>query len=377
MTFPVQLVPVKSRSERERFVQLPWSLYRDDPLWAPPLMWERRAFVDRRRHPFYQFGDADLFLATDQGRDVGRIMVSDDPHYNQFHGSNAGMFGMFESINDPRVAEILLSAARRWLRDRGRKELLGPIDYSTNYTCGLLVNGFDTPPRLMMNHNPPYYADLFTANGLAKAKDMYAWWFEPNAQIEQWRHRVEKLAARGNITLRPFRRDRWREEIAICKDIYHQAWRDKWGFSPMTDTEFQAMATQMLAWAESDMFLMAEVAGEPVGFSMTMPDLNEALRPLNGRLFTWGLPLGYFRFRRELRRIRNVRMMALGVLQAYRRRGIAELLMLRTFDTGRQQLGYTGAELSWTLEDNDLINRVIQSVGGRLYKTYRVYRQAL
>lgn len=373
----LELRPVRSGRDRARFVEFPWEIYADDPHWAPPLMLERRAFLNPRRHPFYQFGAAAQFLAERGGKTLGRILVSDDPHYNAYHNANAGCFGMFESVPDPAVAHALLDRAAAWLRERGRTEMLGPIDYSTNYSLGLLVEGFDTPPRLMMNHNPPYYAELLESWGLAKTKDLFAYWFEPNAKIEQWRGRVELMAARANVTLRPFRRDKWREEIAITKEIYQASWSDNWGFTPMTDAEYTTMGRQMIAWAEPSMFLMAEVNGRPAGFSMAIPDFNEALRPLNGRLFRWGLPLGYLRFRRELSRIKTVRLMALGVREEFRKRGIAELMILQTFNEGCKTLGYTGAELSWTLEDNALINRTIESVGGRKYKTYRIYRKEI
>ncbi len=377
-SLPVQIELVKSRAQRERFVRLPWSIYRDDPAWTPPLLMERRKYINPRKHPFYEFGSAVLLLATQDGRDVGRIMASDDPHFlNQQPGINAGFFGLFESTDNSAVTAALLNAARCWLRERGRTELWGPIDYSTNYACGLLVDGFDTPPRLSMNHNPPYYERLLLGEGLMKLKDLYAWWMEPNPEIERWRPRVEKLAQRSRVTLRPLDPKRSREEIMLCKQIYHEAWKDNWAFVPMTDAEYLDMAKEIVAYGKPELLLLAEIDGQPVGFSMSMPDLNEAMIPLNGRIFNWGLPLGYIKFMKALRKVRAARMLILGVLPEFRRRGIAELLILRTFDVGMNQLGYTGAELSWTLEDNDLINRTIEAVGGKRYKTYRIYQQEI
>lgn len=375
---PVQIELVESRAQRERFVRLPWAIYRADPVWTPPLLMERRKFINPRKHPFYQYGTAALFLATQAGRDVGRIMVSDNPNFHkQQPAYNVGFFGLYESTDDPTVTAALLDAGRVWLRERGRTELWGPIDYSTNYACGLLIDGFDTPPRLTMNHNPPYYQRLIEGAGLSKLKDLYAWWMEKNPEIERWRPRVEKMAARSRVILRAINPRKIRQEIMACKEIYHAAWQDNWAFVPMTDAEYADMAHDIIAYGKHELLLIAEVDGQPVGFSMSMPDVNEALVPLDGRIFHWGLPLGYLKFRKALRTVSVARMLILGVLPEFRRRGIAEMLILKAFDAGMNQLGYRGAELSWTLEDNELINRTIASVGGKRYKTYRIYQQAI
>jgi GNAT superfamily N-acetyltransferase len=373
----LRVIEAKSRSQQDDFVRLPWRIYRADPAWVPPLLLERKAFINPHKHPFYQHGSAALFVAY-YGRDpVGRILVSDDPHFNAQHGQNVGGFGMFESLDDREVAHSLLDAAERWLHSRGRTAMLGPMDYSTNYTCGLLVDGFETPPRVMMNHNPPYYEELLTSWGLAKAKDLYAWWFTANRQIEEWRPRVERLLHRSGVTIRYMQRDNVYHEILTCKRLYNEAWKENWSFVPMSDAEFDDMAKLLKHLAVPELLLVAEVDGEAVGFSITLPDFNEATGPLNGRLTRFGLPIGLLRFRANLKRIKTGRLIALGVLPKFRRRGIAEALILRTFDFGRNQLGYTGAELSWTLEDNQLINRTIEAVGGVRYKTYRMYHAAV
>jgi GNAT superfamily N-acetyltransferase len=343
---------------------------------VPPLLVERKAFINPQKHPFYQHGAATQFVAYAGPEPVGRILVSDDPRFNAQHGTNVGGFGMFESIDDADVAHWLLDAAEQWLRGRGRTGMLGPMDYSTNYSCGLLVDGFNTPPRVMMNHNPPYYEDLLTSWGLAKVKDLCAWWFTDNSQIEEWRPRVERQIRRGGVTIRCMRRDNVFHEIQTCKRIYNEAWKENWGFVPMSDAEFDDMARFLKHLAVAEMLLVAEVNGEAVGFSITLPDFNEAIGPLNGRLTRFGLPIGLLRLRANLKRIKTARLIALGVLPEFRRRGIAEMLILRTFDYGREQR-YTGAELSWTLEDNQLINHTIQAVGGTRYKTYRMFEKAI
>jgi GNAT superfamily N-acetyltransferase len=255
--------------------------------------------------------------------------------------------------------------------------MLGPMDYSTNYSCGLLVDGFGTPPRVMMNHNPPYYEELLTSWGLTKAKDLCAWWFADNPRIEQWRPRVERLARRSGVKIRSMRRDNVYHEIETCKHLYNVAWQENWGFVPMSDAEFDDMARLLKNLAVPELLLVAEVGGQAVGFSITLPDFNEAIGPLNGRLTRFGLPIGLLRLRSNLKRIKTARLIALGVLPEFRRQGIAEALILRTFDYGHHQLGYAGAELSWTLEDNQLINHTIGAVGGRRYKTYRMFEKSI
>ncbi len=369
---------VETRRELAQFIRLPWRIYAGDPQWVPPLNVEVREFLDRDRHPFYLHGDASQFLATRDGQPVGRVLVSDDPNYNRFHGTNAGCFGMFESLDDVEVAHALLDAAAGWLRARGRGSILGPIDYSTNYTCGLLVEGFDTPPRIMMNHNPPYYARLLESWGLAKAKDLYAWWFVDSHDIlSQWQRRANWLAKRGAVSIRAFRTDDFDAEVQRCSEVYDAAYEDNWGFVPLSPAEFTHFARRMAKFAVTDQVLIAEVDGKPVGFSVTLPDLNEAIRPLKGRLTTLGLPIGLVRLAWRARRIKTARMLVLVVLEGYRRRGVSEMLILRTLDYGKNVLRYTGAELGWTLEDNHLINRAIGAVGAQRYKTYRIYERGL
>ena len=373
----IRVVEAHSRGERDDFIRLPWRIYRDDPHWVPPLLLERKAFINPQKHPFYKHGTAALFIAYVGNEAVGRVLVSDDPRFNAQHQTNVGGFGMFESIDEPETSHSLLDAAERWLRGRGRSAMLGPMDYSTNYSCGLLVDGFDTPPRVMMNHNPPYYKELLTSWGLTKAKDLCAWWFADNPRIEQWRPRVERLARRSGVTIRSMRRDNVFHEIEICKRLYNEAWKENWGFVAMSDAEFDDMARLLKHLAVPELLLVAEVGGQAVGFSITLPDFNEAIGPLNGRLTRFGLPIGLLRFRSNMKRIKTARLIALGVLPEFRRRGIAEALILRTFDYGHDQLGYTGAELSWTLEDNQLINHTIEAVGGRRYKTYRMFEKTI
>lgn len=384
--WPMEIAPrptvvveqVRTRAQRKEFVDFPHQLYANDPNWCPPLKMEAHASINPNKHPFYKHGTAVQFLARRDGKVVGRILVSDDPNYNAEHDANVGCFGMFETINDPEVARTLLNAAARWLRGRGRTSIIGPIDYSTNNPAGLLVEGFDMPQRVMMNHNPPYYAELLEGWGLKKAKDMYAWWFEgENALLDDWTKRAERIAGRGGITIRPVRFEDFNAEVARCMQVYNQTWEKTWGFVQMTPEEFRQMAKGLQQIAVPELVLLAEVAGQPVGFCVTLPDVNEAIRPTGGRLTKWGLPIGLFKLLRGMKRIKTARMAVLGVLPGYRKRGIAELMILRSFQHGKKKLGYTGAELGWTLEDNEMINRTVESVGARRYKRYRIYERTI
>jgi GNAT superfamily N-acetyltransferase len=370
----IDVRPVASARDREAFIDVPWRIYADDPAWVPPLRREVHRFIDPQQHPFYRHASALPMLARNGDEVVGRILVSDDPHFNERHGTNVGAFGMFESVDDPEVAGELLDAAAVWLRDRGRDGMLGPIEYSTNYTCGLLVDGFETPPRLLMNHNPPYYERLLTDAGLRPAKDLYAWWIDQAPDLRPWLARVARVAARG-VKVRNIRKRNLAAEVERAKRIYHEAWNDNWGFVRMTDAEFDDLGRHLAEIADERLLMMAELNGEPVGFSMALPDVNEAFRAVgDGRLVHHGLPIGLVRLLLGMRRIRTFRFFTLGVRPGFQGRGIAEAMILRTVDAAIAA-GYTGAEMGWTLDDNTRVNRVIERAGARRYKTYRIFQR--
>ena len=374
----VEIREVRTHRDLKQFIRLPWRIYAGDVQWVPPLMFEVAEFLNRRKHPFYLHGDATTYLALRGGKPVGRILVSDDPHYNQQHGTNVGCFGLFECDDDRPAAAALIDAAGRWLRARGRSSVMGPIDYSANYPCGLLIEGFDTPPRIMMNHHRPYYGGLLESCGLGKIKDLYAWWFDdPYNMVDRWKERAKRIARRTGVVIRPFRPKDFLADVERCRQVYNSSQDHNWGFVRLSDAEFLYIARQIERMAVHDQVLLAEIDGRPVAFSITLPDFNEATGPLNGRLTTFGLPIGLMRLLYRKRRIGTARVLVLDILEGYRRRGIGELLILQTLDYGKRVLGYRTAELGWTLEDNHLINRMIEAVGGRRYKTYRIYEKQL
>ena len=369
----IKVSQVTSRRERDAFIKFQWQIYSDDPAWVPPLIIERKTFLDRKRHPFYRHGDAALFLAWRNDKIVGRIMASDDPNYNSLHQSNVGCFGLFESIDDRDVAAALFEAAGNWLRAKGRTEMTGPIDYSTNYVCGLLIDGFEHPPAVLTAHNPPYYKRLCEECGFIKEKDWYAWWFSKFTKpLDRLRRIVNAQAAKHRVKIRHFDLKNLAAESQRVRAVYNQAWQNNWGFVPFTETEADYMAKEMRLLIVRGGTLIAEVDGVPIGFVIAIPDIHIALRRMNGRLTSFGLPIGllkliYYRFT-----LRIARMVALGVVEKYRRAGVAEALVLREIEEG-----FNTGELSMTLEDNVMVNRFIEAMGAERYKTYRILSRTL
>ena len=370
----VDVREVGSAAEKRAFLRLPWQIYRDDSYWVPPLLKERREFINPARHPFYRHGSAGLFLVRRSAVPVGRILVSDDSRYNQTRGTNLGCFGMFDCLNDQEAVSALLDAAAGWLRARGRTHMMGPIDYSMNYSCGLLIDGFDSPPCVLMNHNPPYYSKLLEDWGLTKAKDLYAWWGTWDT-IEAARRLVAMkghATCRQGVRVRPLDLDRLKEEAQILKLLYNQTLEPLWGTVPLTDAEVDYLADSLKRFGVAELVLIAEVEGKPVGFSLALPNINEVLRRMRGRL----LPFGILKWLRHKRRIRTVRALAVGVLEPYRRHGVYQLLIQESCKIGRS-LGFEACELSWTLEDHAIVNDIYEMAGVSRYKTYRIYQRAV
>ncbi len=370
----VEVSPVTSAHDLDRFVELPLELYAGDPNFISPLLMERRDFLDPAKNPFFQHAPHQLFLARQGGKVVGRIAAVEDRNYNAFHGSDYGFFGMYEAVDDDEVAGALFEAARGWIRARGRKRLMGPINLSTNHDMGLLIDGFEHPPTLQIPYNPRYYVRHFEeVFGLPKVKDLLAWWIDtrldPDPKVERI---AEKVRKKEGIVVRPIDLSDFDAEVRRIKEIYNSAWEKNWGFVPFTDEEFAHVAKDMKSFAKEDLILIAEVEGEPVAFTMSLPDINQALAHMKGRLTHFGLPIGLAKLLWYSRKIDQIRLLTLGVKEKYRKRGIDSILYLDSLRACRR-MGYTGCDVSWILEDNTLINRSIEIMGGKVYKTFRVY----
>jgi GNAT superfamily N-acetyltransferase len=368
---------VASKKERDEFIKFPWRIYADDPVWVPPLIIERREFLDPKKHPFYRHGAAALFLARRDGEIVGRIMACDDPNYNAVHESNVGCFGLFECIDDRDVAAALFEAAAAWLRQRGRDEIMGPIDYSTNYLCALLIDGFQHSPAILTPHNPPYYAQLIESWGFTKAMDWYSWLMvEPTRAAKRLRRFASAIKDRREIVVRSVDLKNIEAESKRLREIYNEAWEKNWGYVPFTPAEFDYMTKELKPIVDPDITYIAEVEDEPAGFLLCVPDINLALRHANGRLFHFGLPIGLAKILYYKGRLTTVRVVAMGIIPKFRRHGVAEMLVLRLIENGMLRRGLTG-ECSMVLENNVMMNRFMAAIGAEIYKTYRIYRRAL
>jgi len=351
------------------FVRLPWEIYQGDRFWVPPLIKDQLQKLSPN-HPFRSHSEMNLLLAYRGEEVVGRIAGIIDHNYIDFHREKTGFFGFFESIQNQEVAEALLSRGRDWLRDHGMEKMIGPMNPSTNDECGLLIDGFDSPPCLMMPYNPAFYTSLLEAFGLKKAKDLYAYLLEKSTFVEGRLSRIiEKLIKKEpKLRVRPIELRRLDQELEIVKNIYNHAWIRNWGFTPLTEAEIDDLAKHLKPLVVSDLVLFGYWEDEPVGFSVSLPDYNEVLKRLNGKLGLLGL-LKFFYFSKK---VKTIRIMLLGVKQAFQKRGVEGLLYYETFKKGIEK-GYLRGECSWILEDNLLMQRGIEAMGGKRYKTYRVY----
>jgi hypothetical protein len=365
-----------SRSKRDlhRFFDVADRIYRDDPNWVPPLRDDvARVFADK--NPFFRHAEMHLFVARRENEDVGRIAAILDRNHNEFHGEKTGFFGFFESENDRAVSDALLGAAADWARQRGMEVLRGPANPSLNDEAGLLVEGFDMPPVLMMTYNPRYYVTLLEEAGFRKAKDLLASWFEIGPEPLARFVRINERFRRRNrdIEVRKVSKGSLKADLPKIRDVYNAAWEKNWGFVPMTSEEMDFMAARLKPLLDENFLFLAQARKpdgslEPVGFMLSLPDYNTAIRPLRGRL----LPFGWLKFLLGLKKIRTLRVITLGLKKDYRMRGIQSLMFEEGLKAALKR-GLTGCEVSWMLEDNALVLRSVKLWGGRLYKTYRMY----
>jgi GNAT superfamily N-acetyltransferase len=374
VTAAVQIVPAESGHAHRAFIELPYRLYRKDPRFVAPLRRERRDLFSKARHPFFAHAEAAFFVARRAGRTVGRIEAIVNHAYGTQHEAGTGFFGAYECENDRAASDALLGAAADWLRARGMTAMRGPFTHSQNEEYALLVDGFDAPPVVQLAYNPPYYADLLEGYGLRRASDLHAWWADTDAALDPRLLRVAAaIRKRGRVTVRALRLDDFDAEVDRAERLLNEALAETRGYVPVTSDELRFAAEQFRSLLRPELVLFAEVAGEPAGIVLAMPDFNQALaRVPDGRLF----PFGWLRIARGLQAIDQLRLLALGVRPAFRRRGIEVLLCLELREAARR-LGYRGGELSMVWEDNDAIHGTIEAMGGRRTKTYRIYETNL
>lgn len=367
----VVVKPVKRWRDRQRFVELPWTLYKGDPNWIPPLRGNQKELLGYRRHAFYDNAEAQTFLAWRDGHVVGRISAIVNHEHNRQFNERRGFFGFFESIDDQGVANALFDAARDWLTQRGMQSIRGPANPSMNYECGLLIEGFDSPPTFMMTYNPPFYARLIETYGFRKAHDLLAY-IGHRADLPEIERRLGPLAeqaqARCNAVVRPVSRKHFRHDVDIFVGLYNRSLVAMWGFVPLPDREMRKLADSLRHLIIPELAMIAEVDGQAMGAIIGLPDYNPRIKHIDGRLF----PFGIFHLLGKQRDIKRIRVLSINVVPEYQRWGLG-LVLMRGLTPMAIELDIQEAEFSWVSEDNDMARLGLEKGGAKVYKTYRMY----
>jgi GNAT superfamily N-acetyltransferase len=355
-----------------RFIRLPWRIHRSEERWVPPLIFDRKAFLDRTKNPYFEHAEAEYFIAW-RGKDpVGRVTAMVDRQFNDFHDWKWGTWGFFECLDDQEAADALIDTAAAWVRERGCDRLVGPMDFTMNDEVGILIEGFDLRPMLKQPWHPPYYQRLCERHGLEKAQDLLMWNLEVSDRsavlpvIEQLANEVPK----HGVTIRHMDKKNLEAEIRGFVEVYNAAWKKNWGFVPISESEMKYTAKEMKPVLDTDWTWAAEKDGETIGVALTIPDFNQAIEVMNGRIF----PFGWVRALVKKPRIDRVRVGFLGVKPEYQHTGVAAAFYIEHFDMAAQK-PQDGGEMGWILESNEAMNRGMEAMGGRIVKRYRLYEQ--
>lgn len=376
----IQIEKVRTPRDLREFISVPWRVYENDPNWVPWLYFERLDFFNKQKNPFFEHAEADYFIARRNGEAVGVIAAILNYRHNEFQQENIAHFGVFELLNDAEAAAALLDTACDWARQRGVERLVGPMNLSTNDECGMLIEGFDRPPVVLTTYNPPYYIDFLEQAGFVKSMDLLAWLRDLEDLVENMPPKlvrvINRVRDRYQLDVRPINLKRWDEEVANIKKVYNSAWERNWGFVPMTDAEIDHLAASLKMIMDPALVFMVEQQGEVVGFSLSLPDVNQPvgrIRPGPSLLSSY---LGAGRFYLQRFKTDMIRVFALGVVESGRGRGVDALLYYETALAAVKR-GYKWAEASWILETNDNMNRAIEMLGADVYKKYRIYEKEL
>jgi len=374
----VDVRAVSSNRDLREFIELPYRLHSTSRQWVPPLRLERRMFHSRRLNAYFKHAGAQEFLArtTSPGgqRVVGRISAQIDGAYDAQHGPGTGMFGFLEMEDDPAIARALLDAARAWLAERGRRHMIGPMDYTMNDECGLLIEGFEREPMIKQPWHPPHYQGLCEVAGLTKAVDLWMW-----ELVIDDREKIlpiifdlaEQCESKHGVRLRHMRRRDLAKEIEVFGEVYNAAWKRNWGFVPYGASDLKHYAEELQLVFDKHWFMLAEKDGETIGIAITVPDINQVLKKMNGRL----LPLGWWYFLRRASIMDRVRVGFLGVKPEYQHTGTAARFYVEHFDVAKVRPQKWG-EMGWILETNRAMNRGMEAMGGRVVKRYRIYESS-
>jgi hypothetical protein len=367
-----EIVEVRGRSALNDFIRLPWSLYREDPMWVPPLLLERRMHLSPK-NPYFEHAEFCSWLAYRSGKPVGRISAQIDRLHIDRHQDDTGFFGMLEAEDNSLTFRSLLDTAESWLRDKGMRRIGGPYNLSINQELGLLVDGFDSPPSLMMGHARPYYALRIEENGFQKEKDLLAYIINSDFKMSAAAKRIT-ATNKGRVHIRKLQKSNFEDELNILREIFNDAWSQNWNFVPFTNAEFEHLGKDLKMLADEELVKIAEVDGEPAAFIVVLPNINEVIRDLNGRL----LPIGWLKmlWRLKVKYPQSGRIPLMGVRRRYHDSLMGAALAFGVIANVQQpsiKRGLKEVELSWILEDNMGMRNIIESIGGRVYKTYRIY----
>lgn len=365
---------VTTKSQMRDFVLFPYSHYKNDEHWVAPLLMDEKKLVDVKKNPFYEEADAAFFIAEKNGEMAGRIGVIDNHTYNKFHSENVGFFGFFECVDDQSVADLLLRVASDWLRQRGRTKMIGPFNPSNMDTIGMLVDAFDKNPYVMMPYTKSYYPKLMEGAGLTKEMDMFAFIVTRDSVNFEHIDKGEVLVRKRypDLSIRKINLSKMAQEVEIIKEIFNKAWAQNWGFHPVSDKIFTKLGKDLKMVIDTDFAFIAEIGGKPIAFSIALPDFNQILKKINGRL----LPVGLFKLLYYKRKINQMRVALMGVIPEYQGKGIDAIMHKQAIVNGLEK-GYQSAELSWVLETNINMIRLAERVGAVVDKTYRVYSKPL
>ncbi|KJR43496.1 DNA-binding protein [Candidatus Magnetoovum chiemensis] len=366
------IIEVKNKAELLKFIRFPIALYKNDKLYSPQLTYDLKTYFSNK-NPFYSFSTVKLFMFLRETECVGRIALIINNRHLEFHKDSTGFFGFFECVDDLSVCAALLDRVREELKAAGLNNMRGPMNFSTNEECGFLINNFDAPPMIMTPYNKPYYPSFMESYGMIKSKDLYAYIVDVPDTFPDKVDRVANIALkRNNITVRNVSIKALKQELMLFKDIYNESWKDNWGFIALIDEELEALAAQLKPVIVPELMLIAENNGEPVGFLGLLPDFNYVLRKMRGSLN----PITILKALYYSRKIKDIRLLLFGIKPQFRTKGVDALLIREIFKR-TWKAGYKRSEFSWILEDNTPIQMIIKMVGGRLYKTYRIYEKKI
>jgi len=365
---------VQTKKDLMQFIKLPWKIYKNDPYWVPHLLIDRKKMFDKNKNPFFKHAEAEFYLAKRNNEVIGRIAAIKNDLHNKEHNDKAGFFGFFECENNQETANKLFDSVKEWLQMKGFDSLRGPANPSSNDEYGLLVDGFEDSPRLLMPYNPKYYITLIENYKFKKAKDLYAYKLENKKVLASGKlRRVQEIAKqRSGIKIRELDMKNFNRELANFKDVYNKTWEPNWGFVPMTDEEIDAMAKDLKSIIEPSIVLFGEINNKIIGFALVMLDYNQIFKEMNGRLF----PFGFIKLMTQKKKIKWSRIIVLGVLPEYQKKGLDSVFYWEIVNRAHD-IGIDLGEASWVLEDNEMMKRGAEVMNGELYKTYRIYEKEI